>query len=49
MDHKLKDNIFMDDIVPLLSPNKAYTHAEAYAVVHESLIAFLPGDPWKKK
>jgi predicted nucleotidyltransferase component of viral defense system len=49
MDHKLKDNIFLDDIVPLLSPNKAYSHAEAYAVVQESLIAFLPGDPWKKK
>ena len=49
MDHKLKDKIFMDDIAPLLSPSKSYSHAEAYAAVQESLIALLPGDPWKKK
>ncbi len=49
MDYKLKDKIFMDDITPLLSPSKVYSHDNAYAVVQENLIALLPGDPWKRK
>lgn len=49
MNHKLKDKVFMDDMTPLLSPNRPYSHVDAYAVVQESLIALLPGDPWKNE
>lgn len=47
MAHKLKDNLFLDDIFVLLSPNLVYNHAGAYAVVHRELISLLPGDSWK--
>ncbi len=49
MDYKLKDKRFMDNIVPLLSQSKIYSHNNAYAIVQESLIALPPFDPWKKK
>lgn len=47
MIHKLKDRIFLDDIFPLLSPNRQYSHTEAYDVVHEALIQRLPGATWR--
>jgi predicted nucleotidyltransferase component of viral defense system len=48
MAHKLKDRIFLDDIYPLLSPNRSYNHIDAHAVVHEALMRLLPGDAWKE-
>lgn len=47
--YKLRDNIFLEDIVPLLLPNRIYSSEEAYTIVHENLITLLPGDSWRFK
>ena len=49
MHQKLKDKIFLEDIIALLPPNRDYNHETSYSHVHERLICLLPGEPWVKK
>ncbi|HEX4143960.1 MAG TPA: nucleotidyl transferase AbiEii/AbiGii toxin family protein [Pirellulales bacterium] len=44
---KERDRAFMSDILPLLRPGLKYDATTALAMVRESLIDLLPGDPWK--
>jgi predicted nucleotidyltransferase component of viral defense system len=44
---KETDPAFLSDIAPLLRPGLAYDAAVAIAVVRQSLIELLPGDPWR--
>ncbi len=48
MHHKLKDKIFLEDIVALLHPNRDYDHTTSFDFVHERLICLLPGESWIK-
>lgn len=40
------DSAFMGDVTPLLSVAVSYDPAEALQLVHDALIARLPGEPW---
>ena len=44
---KQTDAAFMEDIAPLLSASTKYDPSEAVPLVHDALIARLPGDPWR--
>jgi predicted nucleotidyltransferase component of viral defense system len=44
---KRTDAAFMEDIKPLLSASTNYDPSEALAYVHDTLIARLPGNPWR--
>jgi hypothetical protein len=44
---KLADPAFVDDTYPLLRPEIDYEARTAWELVHEELVARLPGDPWK--
>ncbi len=48
MHQKLQDNIFLEDIFPLLHSNHKYDPKISYAFVHDELIRLLPGEPWAK-
>ena len=45
---KMQDRAFMSDMQPLLRPGLDYDSAVAMALVQKSLIALLPGDPWRE-
>jgi predicted nucleotidyltransferase component of viral defense system len=47
MFYKLQDELFIDDIVPLLPTNLKYNAAQAYKLAHEKLISTLPGKAWE--
>ena len=44
---KQTDAAFMEDIAPLLNASTKYDPFEAVQLVHDALIARLPGDPWR--
>ena len=44
---KQTDAAFMEDIAPLLNASTKYDPSEAVQLVHDALIARLPGDPWR--
>ncbi len=44
---KQTDSAFMEDIAPLLSVSTKYDPSEALPLVHDALVATLPGDPWR--
>jgi predicted nucleotidyltransferase component of viral defense system len=44
---KMKSEIFLRDMDPLLSPEQAWDVHAAYARVMNELIAILPGNPWR--
>lgn len=45
MHQKLKDALFCQDITPLLRPQRLYDHAQAYHLVYNRLLQFLPEIP----
>lgn len=47
MDAKMRDDLFLSDLEPLLRPEIEYDHQEAWRAVHEQIVSRLPGDPWK--
>lgn len=47
MADKMADPAFRDDVPPLLRTGLDYDAGDAWARVHRSLIARLPGEPWK--
>ena len=47
MHEKMNSKRFKVDIHPILHPDQTFDIANAYARVHEGLIARLPGEPWK--
>ena len=47
MDQKLKDRLFLEDIVPLLQNGKNYSPEDSYKIIHEKIIRLLPGESWK--
>jgi len=47
MAEKLLDNVFIDDIRPLLKINDVYNPAEAYTLLETKLFSLLSGEPWK--
>ena len=49
MHQKLKDKIFLEDIVALLPFDCIYDHEAAYTHVHKALIGRLSGEPWSPK
>ena len=46
MANKLLDDIFREDILPLLPAHLNYNQHSAYALVHEKIISKLPGASW---
>ena len=44
---KMKDDVFLGDLTPLLRPSVQFDHHEAWRLVHSKIIARLPGAPWK--
>lgn len=42
MNQKLMDNLFTQDIVPLLRPQKTYNHIVAYELAFQKIISLLP-------
>jgi predicted nucleotidyltransferase component of viral defense system len=44
---KLASPDFRNDLMPLLRDESGYDIDEAYGLVHERLIARIPGEPWK--
>lgn len=49
MHQKLKDKIFLEDVIALLPPNREYNHETSYTHVHKELIGLLPEKPWQPK
>lgn len=47
MDAKMRDDLFLRDLEPLLRPEIEYDHQKAWRAVHEQIVSRLPGDPWK--
>lgn len=47
MFYKLQDELFIDDIIPLLPTTLKYNAAQAYKLAHEKLISGLPGKGWE--
>jgi predicted nucleotidyltransferase component of viral defense system len=47
MAQKLLTPDFRSDVMPLLRDDTGYDIDDAYRVVHERLIARIPGEPWK--
>lgn len=47
MSAKLRDPTFLDDVPSLLRTGLRHSPEEAWARVHEELVARLSGDPWK--
>jgi predicted nucleotidyltransferase component of viral defense system len=47
MTQKLASVDFRNDVTPLLRDESSYDIDEAYRLVHERLIARIPGEPWK--
>lgn len=47
MDAKIRDDLFLGDLGPLLRSDIEYDHQSAWRMVHERLVSRLPGDPWK--
>ncbi len=47
MTQKLASADFRNDVMPLLRDDSGYDIDEAYRVVHERLIARIPGEQWK--
>ena len=43
MDKKLTDNIFLEDIIPLLRQDSSYAPQLAYTEFHRNLVCRLPG------
>ncbi len=46
MHHKLQNDLFREDILPLLVSGDSYDQLEAYKVVHQQIISKIPGEPW---
>ena len=44
---KQRDPIFTGDITPLLAPGHPWDQGAAFELVHDRLVAILPGEPWK--
>lgn len=44
---KAQDNVFKDDIYPLLSDAVGYDQKNAFEFVHQKLISNLPGNSWE--
>jgi hypothetical protein len=47
MTQKLASADFRNDVTPMLLDESSYDIDEAYGLVHERLIARIPGEPWK--
>jgi hypothetical protein len=47
MAQKLLFEDFRRDVMPLLRDESGYDIDQAYGLVHERLIARIPGKPWK--
>lgn len=47
MTQKLASADFRKDVMPLLRDESSYDIDKAYRLVHERLIARIPGEPWK--
>jgi len=47
MTQKLASADFRKDVMPLLRDESSYNIDKAYGLVHERLIARIPGEPWK--
>jgi predicted nucleotidyltransferase component of viral defense system len=47
MSQKLASVDFRHDVTPLLRDESSYDTEDAYKLVHERLIARIPGEPWK--
>lgn len=48
MHQKLSDRVFLEDIHPLLPPDRTYDHRTSYDLIHRELLCLLPGDAWQK-
>lgn len=49
MAYKIQDDLFIEDIIPLLPANISYDQFSSYNLIHEKILSYLPGDPWSKK
>ena len=47
MDAKMRDDVFLGDLQPLLRSEIEYDHREAWKGVHARVVSRLPGAPWK--
>ena len=47
MDAKMRDDLFLSDLQPLLRSEIEYDNHEAWQTVHERIVSRIPGDPWK--
>lgn len=50
LENKISDVLFTNDLKPLLSANSKYEYSaiEAYKMLRENVINFLPGEAWKQ-
>jgi predicted nucleotidyltransferase component of viral defense system len=46
MYYKLKNPLFIDDLVPLLANDTSYNQNDAYDLVYKKIISLLPGESW---
>jgi hypothetical protein len=47
MDAKMRDDVFLTDLTPLLRPAVKFDNHEAWQQVHEQIVSRLLGEPWK--
>lgn len=47
MDAKMRDDVFLTDLEPLLRPTLKFDNHEAWQQVHKQIVSRFPGKPWQ--